>query len=77
MGKELSFATPDNKKTLSNYVDTITTKGSTQYVPALRKAFDLLNTTASIGDKRTRGQSFSWICILFCHLLYVFYNAIF
>ena len=53
---ELAFATPDNTKALKEYIATITVGGGTNYLPPLKSAMRLLNTSdGAEGDSRKRG----------------------
>ena len=52
--EKLAFATDDNKKTLCDYLDGVTATGGTNYVDALKTAFQLLGESATSHTDETR-----------------------
>ncbi|XP_077994597.1 VWFA and cache domain-containing protein 1-like [Glandiceps talaboti] len=54
--EQLALATPQNKKCLTDFVNSIRDRGDTHYKKALTAAFDLLNATQSSSDGIKREQ---------------------
>ena len=52
--EKLAFATDDNKKKLCEYLDGVTATGGTNYVDALKTAFQLLTKSAASHTDETR-----------------------